>query len=39
MGSDLRVICGIAFGYAGRSHPANAFRTTRVSVDDLAHMI
>jgi nitroreductase len=31
---DRLVICGISFGYADPSHPANAFRTTRVPIDD-----
>ena len=34
--SDDRVlVCGIAFGYEDHAHPANSFRTERVSVDGI----
>jgi nitroreductase len=26
---DRRIVCGISFGYADQSHPANGFRTSR----------
>lgn len=29
---DHRVVCGISFGYADTTHPANAFRTSRASL-------
>lgn len=29
------VLCGIAFGYADPDHPANSFRTTRATADDV----
>ena len=31
---DCRIVCGISFGRADASHPANSFRTTRASVED-----
>lgn len=31
---DRLVVCGIAFGYADHSHPANAFRTDRAALTD-----
>ena len=31
---DCRIVCGISFGRADASHPANGFRTTRASVED-----
>jgi nitroreductase len=34
LGDDRQVVCGISFGYADPSHPANAFRTTRAPLDD-----
>jgi nitroreductase len=30
---DQLVLCGLAFGLRNEAHPANSFRTTRVSVD------
>jgi nitroreductase len=33
LGNDLRVVCGISFGYADRGHPVNGFRTSRVNFD------
>lgn len=32
---DRLVVCGISFGYADLSHPANGFRTTRATLDDV----
>lgn len=32
---DRLVVCGISFGYANLSHPANGFRTTRATLDDV----
>lgn len=34
IGDDRRVVCGISFGFADASHPANAFRTTRADLDE-----
>ncbi|MEU6375797.1 nitroreductase [Streptomyces sp. NPDC046909] len=31
---DRLLVCGIAFGYEDRDHPANAFRTSRAPVTD-----
>lgn len=31
---DRRVVCGISFGRADASHPANGFRTTRAPTED-----
>src|SRR3546814_3934948 len=37
---DERVIvCGISFGYEDRSDPANAFRTRRAPIGDIATII
>ena len=33
---DRLVVCGISFGYADGTHPANGFRTTRASVKVVA---
>ncbi|WP_447982583.1 nitroreductase family protein [Achromobacter kerstersii] len=30
-----QMVCGISFGLADPDHPANQFRTTRVSIDDV----
>ena len=30
------VLCGISFGYSDDTHPADAFRTARETVDDVA---
>jgi len=34
IGSDRIVICGISFGYADKSHPANALRIGRAPIDE-----
>jgi nitroreductase len=34
LSEDRQVLCGISFGYADDSHPANGFRTTRAAVGD-----
>jgi nitroreductase len=31
---DRRVVCGISFGFADRSHSANSYRTSRASLQD-----
>jgi nitroreductase len=32
---DRRIVCGISFGFPDPEHPANQFRTSRASVDDV----
>lgn len=32
---DRLIVCGIAFGYADREHPANAFRTERADLSEV----
>jgi nitroreductase len=34
-----RFICGISFGYEDASHPANAFRTARAPLDEVARFV
>ncbi|MDR8725975.1 nitroreductase [Burkholderia pseudomultivorans] len=34
-----RFVCGIAFGYADMTHPANAFRSTRAATADVMQMV
>jgi nitroreductase len=34
LGPDRIVICGIAFGFADRSHPINSFRTSRAGLEE-----
>ncbi|RQR25744.1 nitroreductase [Burkholderia sp. Bp9142] len=36
---ERRVVCGISFGYADPSHPANAFRTERAPLDQVATIV
>jgi nitroreductase len=33
------VVCGISFGYEHAQHPANAFRTTRAPLPQVAHWL
>lgn len=39
LGDDRKVVCGISLGYADAAHPANAFRTTRATPDDVVHWV
>lgn len=39
LGEDRRVVCGISFGYADPSHPANSYRTSRASIGEAATFI
>ena len=39
LAEDRQVVCGISFGYEDVDHPANAFRTTRADVADVAHWV
>jgi nitroreductase len=32
LAADRRIVCGISFGYADRSHKTNSYRTTRASL-------
>ena len=32
---DRLILCGIAFGYADKDHPANSYRTERATADDV----
>ena len=32
---DRLILCAISFGYADTDHPANKFRTTRATPDDI----
>jgi len=36
---ERRIVCGISFGYADPDHPANAFRTTRAPISDVARFV
>lgn len=36
---DHLVLCGISFGWADAEHPANGFRTTRASVDEVVRWV
>jgi nitroreductase len=36
---ERQVVCGISFGYEDAEHPANAFRTRRADVADVAHWV
>jgi nitroreductase len=35
-GADRRVVCGMSFGYEDPGHPANRFRTSRASKEEVA---
>jgi len=39
LGADRLVVCGISFGRADESHPANRFRTDRASNDEVLHWV
>jgi nitroreductase len=36
---NRRVVCGISFGYADRSHPANNFRTSRADISSVVNWV
>jgi nitroreductase len=36
LGEDRWIVCGISVGYEDEAHPANRFRTTRASLDEVA---
>lgn len=37
LGADRLVVCGVSFGYADMSHPANSYRTSRASLDEVVN--
>lgn len=37
--SDRLIVCGISFGFEDAAHPANAFRTTRATIDDAVNRV
>jgi nitroreductase len=39
MADDRRVVCGISFGYADRTHKANSYRTTRAAIGQVATFV
>lgn len=36
---EQNVVCGISFGYADETHPANSFRTSRAEADELMRIV
>lgn len=38
-GDDRKVVCGISFGYADASHPANSYRTSRATLPEAVTFI
>lgn len=39
LGDDRLVVCGISFGYEDVAHPANSFRTSRASSDEVVQWV
>ena len=39
IGEERRVVCGMSFGYEDAKHPANQFRTSRASKEEVATWI
>jgi len=39
LGGDRLIVCGISFGYEDSAHPANRFRTTRASTEDVLRWV
>ncbi|WP_342706363.1 nitroreductase [Burkholderia arboris] len=39
IGDERKFVCGIGFGYADMTHPANAFRSSRVATADVMQMV
>ncbi|MHB8792260.1 MAG: hypothetical protein ACYC6O_02820 [Thermoleophilia bacterium] len=37
MPDELAIVIGIALGYADEANPQNAFRSSRRSLEDIAH--
>lgn len=36
---DRQVVCGVSFGYADETHPANGFRTGRAPVEEAVRLV
>lgn len=36
---DLKVLCGVSFGYGDAAHPANGFRTSRAPLEDAVRFV
>lgn len=36
---DLKIVCGVSFGYADETHPANRFRTSRAALEDVVRFV
>jgi nitroreductase len=36
---DRRIVCGMSFGYADDTHPANRFRTRRAKTSEVVTWI
>lgn len=39
LGTTVQVVCGIAFGFEDEAHPANSFRTSRASLDEVVTIL
>lgn len=39
IGVDRRIVCGISFGYADKTHPVNGFRTTRALLAEAIQFV
>ena len=39
IGAERRVVCGMSFGYEDAKHPANQFRTSRATKEEVAEWI
>jgi nitroreductase len=39
LADDRRVVCGISFGYADETHPANSYRTSRATIPEAATFV
>jgi nitroreductase len=39
IGEDRRIVCGMSFGYEDAKHPANQFRTSRATKEEVATWI
>lgn len=39
IGAERRVVCGMSFGYEDKNHPANQFRTSRATKEEVATWI
>jgi nitroreductase len=39
LGDDRKVVCGISFGFADRTHKANSYRTNRAALGEVATFV